>query len=233
MSILSSNTMMLLMFFLDARTLFGRAVTSLPPDRSRPLWDCWARYEYQFGSLEAALILERRMLEVFPSGECRYLRMFIKHQTNLFCIDTPIKHFADRYIYFGTDTVAVRDLGFVSGRSARPSRYNAKSNTLNSAVSAQPSGHPRASAQSVEKRPLSDHGSRGNSRSNNDGPSAKRTRISSPGIEHGSGRWDSASRQLEPSSPQWNEPEGPRQKHDKQTSEGDDVSHPPNLPWFI
>lgn len=76
--------MVLLMSFLDARTLFGRAVTSFPPDRSRPIWDCWTRYEYQFGSLEAALILERRMLEVFPSGECHYLRMFIKHQTNSF-----------------------------------------------------------------------------------------------------------------------------------------------------
>lgn len=53
---------------LDARALFERVVNLFPADRARPIWDRWARYEYQFGSLEASQALEKRIVEVYPNG---------------------------------------------------------------------------------------------------------------------------------------------------------------------
>ena len=53
---------------LDARALFERVVNNFPPDKARPLWERWARYEYQYGDLEASLKLEKRMSEVYPTG---------------------------------------------------------------------------------------------------------------------------------------------------------------------
>lgn len=52
----------------DARALFERVISNFAPERARPLWERWARYEYQYGDLEAALKLERRMAEVYPGG---------------------------------------------------------------------------------------------------------------------------------------------------------------------
>lgn len=58
----------------DARALFERAVGTFPADKARLLWERWARYEYQYGSLEAALKLEKRMAEVFPNGSFTIFR---------------------------------------------------------------------------------------------------------------------------------------------------------------
>lgn len=55
--------------FIDAHALFERVIPTFPPERARPLWERWARYEYQYGDLAAALKLEKRMAEVYPSGE--------------------------------------------------------------------------------------------------------------------------------------------------------------------
>ena len=43
-------------------------IPNFSADRARPLWERWARYEYQYGDLEAALKLEKRMAEVYVSG---------------------------------------------------------------------------------------------------------------------------------------------------------------------
>ena len=53
---------------LDARALFERVIPNFSANRARPLWERWARYEYQYGDLEAALKLEKRMAEVYASG---------------------------------------------------------------------------------------------------------------------------------------------------------------------
>ena len=53
---------------LDARALFERIIGTFPPERARPLWERWARYEYQYGDLEGALKLEKRIAEVYPTG---------------------------------------------------------------------------------------------------------------------------------------------------------------------
>ena len=39
------------------------------PERARPLWERWARYEYQYGDLESAQKLEKRIAEVYPTGK--------------------------------------------------------------------------------------------------------------------------------------------------------------------
>jgi len=58
----------------DARALFEQVTTTFPPERARPLWERWACYEYQYGDLEAARKLEKRIAEVYPSG--MYARCF-------------------------------------------------------------------------------------------------------------------------------------------------------------
>lgn len=52
----------------DARALFERVISTFSPEEARKLWERWARYEYQYGDLEAAQKLEKRMAEVYPSG---------------------------------------------------------------------------------------------------------------------------------------------------------------------
>ena len=54
----------------DARALFERIIGTFTPERGRPLWERWARYEYQYGDLEAALKLEKRIAETYASGTC-------------------------------------------------------------------------------------------------------------------------------------------------------------------
>jgi cleavage stimulation factor subunit 3 len=44
----------LVLHSVDARALFERAIGTFPPDRARPLWERWARHEYQYGGLVAA-----------------------------------------------------------------------------------------------------------------------------------------------------------------------------------
>jgi hypothetical protein len=53
---------------IDARALFERVIGTFPPDRARPLWERWARHEYQYGDLVAAQKLEKRMAEAYPNG---------------------------------------------------------------------------------------------------------------------------------------------------------------------
>lgn len=56
---------------LDARALFERVIHDgkFTPEVARPLWERWARYEYQYSTLEAAQKLEARMAEVYPTGK--------------------------------------------------------------------------------------------------------------------------------------------------------------------
>ena len=60
-------------------------VNIFPADRARPIWDRWARYEYQFGTLEAAQSLEKRISEVYPNGEL-YIKAY--HSLTLITFQT-------------------------------------------------------------------------------------------------------------------------------------------------
>ncbi|KAF8999433.1 hypothetical protein BDQ17DRAFT_1361005 [Cyathus striatus] len=93
----------------NARALFERVINSFPADKARPLWERWARYEYQYGDLEASQKLEKRIAEVYPS-------------------DPPIKLFAQRHIYLGTDAIAARDLGVAMARKSSSQSSVAASN---------------------------------------------------------------------------------------------------------
>ncbi|ORX39874.1 hypothetical protein BD324DRAFT_667355 [Kockovaella imperatae] len=77
----------------NARALFERSASKIPAAKARPLWDTWARYEYLYGDLAGVHKLESRFAEVFPN-------------------DSPLKRFAQRFVYNGIDQVALRDLGF-------------------------------------------------------------------------------------------------------------------------
>ncbi|KAF8632394.1 hypothetical protein AX17_004835 [Amanita inopinata Kibby_2008] len=83
----------------NARALFERVIGTFSPDTARSLWERWARYEYQYGDLEAAQKLEKRMTEAYPQ-------------------DPPMKRFAQRHMYLGVDAIASRDLGFAMAKKA-------------------------------------------------------------------------------------------------------------------
>lgn len=59
--------------FADARALFERVIATFSPERARPLWERWARYEYQYGDLEAAQKLEKRIADVYPNGASSFI----------------------------------------------------------------------------------------------------------------------------------------------------------------
>ncbi|KAI0092880.1 Suf-domain-containing protein [Irpex rosettiformis] len=154
----------------NSRALFERVVNIFPADRARPIWDRWARYEYQFGSLEAAQSLEKRISEIYPN-------------------DPPIKRFAERHKYLGTDAIAVHDLGFVisrgngNGSSGRSNASSLGRTETQSSVLNITSSQPQQSQGSVTKRaPSPDHRRRDDSRggSTDYGPPSKRARANSP-----------------------------------------------------
>ena len=110
----------LIITLLDARALFERIIGTFPPERARPLWERCARYEYQYGDLEGALKLEKRMAEVYPTGMSFICILQLTIPVD-FLPDPPIKRFAQRHIYLGTDAIAARDLGFAMARKANTS----------------------------------------------------------------------------------------------------------------
>lgn len=123
----------------NARALFERVITTFPPERARALWERWARYEYQYGDLESALKLEKRIAEVYPN-------------------DPPIKRFAQRHIYLGIDAIAARDLGFSMAK-----RANATNQPPASGSQQTPSGNGVAPPS---KRPASPDYHRGSNNRN-------------------------------------------------------------------
>ncbi|KAF8991157.1 Suf-domain-containing protein [Hymenopellis radicata] len=83
----------------NARTLFEESTQRFTPDVARPIWERWAKYQYEYGDLEASLSLQKRMAEAFPN-------------------DPPIKRFAFGHIHLNIDAIANRDLGFALARKA-------------------------------------------------------------------------------------------------------------------
>ncbi|EJU00881.1 Suf-domain-containing protein [Dacryopinax primogenitus] len=77
----------------NARALFERFIPTFPADKARPLWERWARYEYNFGDLAATQKLEKRIAEAFPN-------------------DPPTKRFAQKYEYLNMNTIRDFDMGF-------------------------------------------------------------------------------------------------------------------------
>ncbi|KAI0640581.1 hypothetical protein C8Q79DRAFT_921396 [Trametes meyenii] len=208
----------------NARALFERVIGNFAPDKARPLWERWARYEYQYGDLAAAQKLEKRIAEVYPN-------------------DPPIKRFAERHKYLNIDAIAVRDLGFMIGR--QPARANG-SGTLGRADTVQnllaSSAKETPSAPSASKRAASpEHRRREESRA--DYP-AKRQRPTSPVRDRDrdwrdgrDGPRDGPRRNQRHGSPGWDrerERDGPPRRPFKEEREEDKgVTIPGVLSWFI
>lgn len=52
----------------DARALFEKVIAKVPSEKAKPLWERWAKYEYQYGDLAAAQKMEKRLSETYPAG---------------------------------------------------------------------------------------------------------------------------------------------------------------------
>ncbi|CAL1708882.1 unnamed protein product [Somion occarium] len=210
----------------NARALFERVVNMFPPEKSRPIWERWARYEYQFGNLQAAQNLEKRMAETFPN-------------------DPPIKRFAERHKYLGTDAIAVRDLGFVFGRnggtSARSNgsslaRTETQQSILSPVVNQAVAASQAAAASISTKRPPSPDGRRKGDHEY--GPPTKKHRPPSPSRER---EWDRERREAPVRrryvSPPWEdrsrEREGYGRAGYREKEEEKGVNLPPVLSWFV
>ncbi|KAI1792566.1 Suf-domain-containing protein [Ganoderma leucocontextum] len=212
----------------NARALFERVIGTFSPDKTRPLWERWSKYEYQYGDLSAAQKLEKRMAEVYPN-------------------DPPIKRFAERHKYSHVDSIATRDLGFVLSRSGSGgARTNGssgllgRSDTLQSIVSdtVAKSATPTQGSSSSKRASSPDHRRRDESR---DYPS-KRARPSSPGPGRGRDRerWDGPPHRRH-GSPMWERererdappPPPPRGRFKEEKEEDKGVQLPNVLTWFI
>ncbi|KAJ3761895.1 Suf-domain-containing protein [Lentinula raphanica] len=139
----------------NARALFERVIPTFTAEESRPIWERWARYEHQYGDLEASQKIDKRMAEMYPN-------------------DPPIKRFAQRHIYLGLDAIASRDIG------ARVRKEN--SNRGDSLASITSISDRSSSSNSVLKRqPSPEHEKRrgehgGHKRQRNVSPSRERER---------------------------------------------------------
>ena len=177
------------------------------------------------------------------------LRLFFASLfTPSFLQDPPIKRFAERHKYLGTDAIAVRDLGFVinrSGNGSGNSRSNglARTDTQQSVISNPPSGGSQQpaplSSQPSVKRPLSpDRRRRDESRGGNDyvPPPPKRQRPTSPSRDRPEReRWNEGSSRRRHGSPpafdRERDRDGPPRRFEKEREEG--PSLPPVLSWFV
>ncbi|CDR98690.1 related to RNA14-component of pre-mRNA 3`-end processing factor CF I [Sporisorium scitamineum] len=86
----------------NARALFERVIGTFSPERARPIWDRWAKYEYNFGDSIAIQKIEARLAETYPD-------------------EPATKRFVARSSYMDLDLVGPRDLGIqplIAGASA-------------------------------------------------------------------------------------------------------------------
>ncbi|KAH0586846.1 mRNA 3'-end-processing protein RNA14 [Termitomyces sp. J132] len=214
---------------INARALFERVIGTFVPDRARPLWERWARYEYQYGDLNASLQLEKRIAEVYP-------------------LDPPIKRFAQRHTYLGTDAIAAQDLGFTLARKASetlartetnatiaPSNSGSGGNGGGSGSNNNIASHKRAVSPDYRKRE-----ERGGGGSGDYPQSHKRARGMSPPpprSERDRDRWDpppSSRRRHSPPPPSWEREGRDRAPLPPREEEKPKVASLPNvISWFI
>ncbi|KAJ1557065.1 mRNA 3'-end-processing protein rna14, partial [Nowakowskiella sp. JEL0078] len=80
----------------NARALFERALSSIPPIRSRAIWAKLLEYEGQYGDLGTLIKNEKRMSEVYPEDETNVLKL---------------KHVANHWGYLDIEYIAEIELG--------------------------------------------------------------------------------------------------------------------------
>ncbi|KAG0697093.1 hypothetical protein DFH29DRAFT_165718 [Suillus ampliporus] len=205
----------------NARALFERVITAFPPERARPLWERWARYEYQYGDLEAAQKLEKRIAEVYPS-------------------DPPIKRFAQRHTYLGTDAIAARDLGFsMAARQPAALGSTSTSNSIekrtDSLLSLTSASHMQVGQLSTKRASTPDYKRREGSARPDFGPPSKRQRPSSPPPrDRDRERWEGPPRKRFGSPAGWERERDRELQHVKKDREDDKASTlPAVISWFV
>ncbi|KIK71023.1 hypothetical protein GYMLUDRAFT_33130 [Collybiopsis luxurians FD-317 M1] len=156
----------------NARALFERVIPTFNPEESRPIWERWARYEHQYGDLEASQKIDKRMAEVYPN-------------------DPPIKRFAQRHIYLGLDAIASRDIG----ARVKKETTNRGGDSLTSISSS--SDRLSSSSSLLKRQPSPEHEKR---RGEHGGH--KRQRNASPARDRDRDRWDGPARRRSPGPPE-------------------------------
>jgi cleavage stimulation factor subunit 3 len=203
----------------DARALFERVIPTFSAERARPLWERWARYEYQFGDLEAAQKLEKRIAEVYPT-------------------DPPIKRFAQRHTYLGTDAIAARDLGFaMAGRQPAGASYSTSSleKRTDSLLSITSAAHMPPTQPPPKRQPSPELKRREESVKPEFAPPAKRARPMSPPRDRDRDRFSDGPRRRLGSPAAW-EKDRDREPHPmKRDRELDykSTTLPAVLTWFV
>ncbi|KAJ1990144.1 mRNA 3'-end-processing protein rna14 [Dimargaris cristalligena] len=76
----------------NAQALFERAVSNLPVDQAKDIWDMYLNYQVNYGDIQATLSLETRYLAAYPEETLRNRLM-------------------ERFSFLDLDTVAERDFG--------------------------------------------------------------------------------------------------------------------------
>ncbi|KAI0269339.1 hypothetical protein BC834DRAFT_624205 [Gloeopeniophorella convolvens] len=211
----------------NARALFERVIGTFPADRARPLWERWARHEYQYGDLAAAQKLEKRMADVYPN-------------------DPPIKRFAQRHTYHSTDAIAARDLGVAIVRQSSGTSSSSSTNSIGRtdtqtsfppiASTPQPTLTPTAPTAPHKRAPSPEHKRR---ESDSHGPAQyKRARASSP-TGRDRERWEGGhGGRRRYNSPGWDRerPERdapPARRGTREQDEEKSVSVPSVISWFV
>lgn len=223
---------------IDARALFERVINSFSAEAARPLWERWARYEYQYGDLETAQRLEKRIADVYPNGWFQMICTIACPCLNIHFSDPPIKRFALRHTYLTTDAIASRDLGFSvarqtgNGAVVGGSGPLARTDTQQSLLAS--SNYPAGSTS--HKRPASPDYRKRDDRSTGDyGLGHKRSRALSPPRERDRERWDGSRRRA--GSPGWDRDRDrdvpPPRKIDRDREEEKGPVLPPVISWFI
>jgi cleavage stimulation factor subunit 3 len=225
--------------FPDARALFERVIQTFPAERARPLWERWARYEYQFGDLEAAQKLEKRIAEVYPTGTFYRRSRHLRNGADVLSVtDPPIKRFAQRHTYLGTDAIAARDLGFaMAGRQqVGPGSSSSIEKRTDSLVSITSTAHIQPPQPPPKRQPSPDLKRREDSVKPDFAPPAKRPRPSSPIRDRDRDRFSDGPARKRFGSPAGWEKDRDRELHTiKRDREHEDKSSnlPAVLSWFV
>jgi cleavage stimulation factor subunit 3 len=109
---------------IDARALFEKTVSKIPPESARPLWRRWAAYEFIYGDKAASEKLNLRVAEIFPDCK-KILNHYYTHTKNMSSNCLPlsdifpwpkitggvVERLSDRHAYTDLGDVLGRELG--------------------------------------------------------------------------------------------------------------------------
>jgi len=165
--------------------------------------------------------------------------------------DPPIKRFAQRHMYLGTDAIADRDLGFALARKATAPNPLGKSETQQSLMSSGTQGTKRVASPDYRNKREDNRGvgvGGGGGGGGDYSQGSKRMRPSSPprGVDRDrETRWEGPSSRRRPFSPPptsaWDRDDRPRAREpllppraqEREEEKPRQISIPPVISWFV